>query len=56
MEWYSWHNGGGGFEKIIQGVENLGFELVKSFQPREAKTAVGEVGLFLAQNKSFENC
>ena len=55
MEWHSWHNGGGGFEKIIQGVENLGFELVKSFQPREAKTAVGEVGLFLAQNKSFEN-
>ena len=55
MEWHSWHSGGGGFNQIIQGIKNLGFDLMKSSQAKVAEGVDGEVGLFLAHNKKFES-
>ena len=53
MEWHSWHSGGGGLSQIIQGIRNLGFDLVKSSKPQVAEGLDGEVGLFLAHNQKF---
>ena len=53
MEWHSWHNGGGGRIQIIETLEGLNFDILKSSEPVPATGKKGEVGLILASNNNI---
>ena len=53
MEWHSWHNGGGSLTQITEKLKELGFSILKSSDTTKALGREGEVGLFLAENLTF---
>ena len=55
MEWHSWHSGDGGFPQIKKKLTEIGFQIIKSSSPQKAVGRDGEVGLFLAENLSFNS-
>ena len=55
LEWHSWHSGGSGYNQIIEALESLDFKINKSSPPLPAVGMEGEVGLLLAENKSYLN-
>ena len=55
MEWHSWHNGGGSLTQISEKLQEFGFSILKSSYPTKALGREGEVGLFLAENLSFNS-
>jgi FkbM family methyltransferase len=55
MEWHSWHNGGGSLTQITEKLQDFGFSILKSSDTTKALGREGEVGLFLAENLSFNS-
>lgn len=55
MEWHSWHNGGGALTQIIEKLQDFGFSILKCSDTTKALGREGEVGLFLAENLSFNS-
>lgn len=55
MEWHSWHNGGGSLTQITEKLTEFGFSILKSSDTTKALGREGEVGLFLAENLSFNS-
>jgi FkbM family methyltransferase len=55
MEWHSWHNGGGSVTQITEKLKELGFGILKSSDSTKALGREGEVGLFLAENLTFNS-
>ena len=55
MEWHSWHCGGGSLTQITEKLKELGFIILKSSDTTKAQGSEGEVGLFLAENLTFNN-
>ena len=53
LEWHSWHNGGGSLTQITEKLQEFGFSILKSSDTTKALGREGEVGLFLAENLSF---
>ena len=53
LEWHSWHNGGGSLTQITKKLQEFGFSILKSSDTTKALGREGEVGLFLAENLSF---
>ena len=53
LEWHSWHNGGGGFEQLIDTLKSRKFKILKSSTPMNAVGKKGKVGLILAENSEF---
>ena len=55
MEWHSWHCGGGSLTQITEKLKELGFIILKSSGTTKAQVSEGEVGLFLAENLTFNS-
>ena len=55
IEWHSWHQGDGGFSQIEKELTEIGFQIIKSSQPKEAVGRDGKVGLFLAKNLNYQD-
>ena len=55
MEWHSWHNGGGSLTQITEKLKEFGFSILKFSDTTKAQGREGEVGLFLAENLTFNS-
>jgi FkbM family methyltransferase len=55
LEWHSWHSGGGGYKQLEKQLTKSNFHIVKSSTPTPAQGRSGFIGLFLAENLTFQN-
>ena len=53
LEWHSWHNGGGGYQQLVDKLQAIGYDITKSSNPTPALGREGQVGLILARNLKF---